>query len=42
MRNRSIGFKVMLPVILLAVLLIGACYISLANMDTMMESSEEI
>ncbi len=32
----------MLPVILLAVLLIGACYISLANMDTMMESSEEI
>ena len=42
MRNRGIGFKVMLPVILLAVLLIGACYISLANMDTMMESSEEI
>ena len=42
MRNRGIGFKVMLPVILLAVILIGACYISLANMDTMMESSEEI
>ena len=42
MRNRGIGFKVMLPVILLAVLLIGACYVSLANMDTMMEASEEI
>lgn len=42
MRNLSIGFKVMLPVILLAVLLIGACYISSANMDTMMDASEEI
>lgn len=42
MRNRGIGFKVMLPVILLAVLLIGACYVSLANMDTMMEASGEI
>lgn len=42
MKNLGIGFKVMLPVILLAVLLIGACYANSVNMDSMMDASEEI
>lgn len=42
MKNISIGLKVMLPVILLALLLAGTSYSSVASMDRMMDANEEI
>lgn len=42
MKNISIGIKVMLPVILLALLLAGTCYSNLATTERMMDASEEI
>ncbi|MCX4327096.1 MAG: methyl-accepting chemotaxis protein [Lachnospiraceae bacterium] len=42
MKNISIGIKVMLPVMLLALLLAGTCYSNLATADRMMDASEEI